>query len=63
MDKKTLTKYLTWVLAVVAVVFLLAGWYYTGGFDKIEGFFSPKSSEKMTDVAANAGSCSVGTCG
>lgn len=66
MDKKTVSKYLTWFLALAAVVFALAGWYYTGGAQKVEGFFGGNTANKesMGDTnSAAAGSCSVGTCG
>ncbi len=65
MDKKIVTKYLTWFLALAAIVFALAGWYYTGGVQKVEGFFSSKSENNKEGMAAPAAaaSCGVGTCG
>jgi hypothetical protein len=62
-DKKSVTKYLTWFLALAAVAFAIAGWYYTGGAQKVEGFFSGKSDADKEGMSAGAGSCSVGTCG
>jgi len=61
MDKKQISKYMMWFLMVAAVVFAIAGWYYTGGPQKLEGFISGGAKESMT--AETAGSCSVGTCG
>jgi hypothetical protein len=68
MEKKTVSKYLMWFLALVAVAFAIAGLYYTGATQKVEGFFSGKSSgnskEHMSGNGdSDAGSCSVGTCG
>jgi hypothetical protein len=69
MEKKSVNKYIMWFLALVAVAFAIAGLYYTGATQKMEGFFSKKSSgnskEHMsgTDSTSDAGSCSVGTCG
>lgn len=57
MDKKQITKYLTWFLALAAIVFALGGWYLTVGAKQLEGFFGGKS------LPAVASSCSVGTCG
>ena len=64
MDKKEIRKYLVWFLALAAIVFTIAGWYYTGGAQKVEGFFSGNSGtkESLTDTS-NDGTCSVGTCG
>lgn len=61
MDKKQISKYMMWFLMVAAVVFAIAGWYYTGGPQKLEGFISEGAKENM--FGAVAGSCSVGTCG
>ena len=66
MDKKLVSKYITWFLALAAVAFAVAGWYYTGGSQKVEGFFGGANKESMGDTtgaAGDAGSCSVGTCG
>ncbi len=61
MDKKLLVKYITWFLALAAIVFALAGWYYTGGAKQFEGFFGGKPVAEKEGMSA--GSCSVGTCG
>ena len=76
MDKKLVSKYITWLLALAAVAFAVAGWYYTGGSQKVEGFFggsqkvegffggaNKESMGDTTGAAGDAGSCSVGTCG
>jgi hypothetical protein len=67
MDKKIMRKYLIWFLALAAVVFAIAGWYYTGGAQTVEGFFGGKSvndnKEGMAVVGVSGDSCSVGTCG
>jgi len=65
MDKKQITKYLTWFLALAAIVFALAGWYLTGGAKQFEGFFGGKPIAQSSDKEgmSGAGSCSVGTCG
>jgi hypothetical protein len=62
MDKKLIVKYITWFLALAAIIFAGAGWYYTGGAKQFEGFFGgkPASADKE---GMSAGSCSVGTCG
>lgn len=57
MDKKQITKYITWFLALAAIVFALAGWYLTVGAKQFEGFFGGKPMQAVS------GSCSVGTCG
>jgi len=63
MEKKTVSKYLTWFLALAAVAFALAGWYYTGGAQKVEGFFGGSADNNALSTSEAAGSCSVGTCG
>lgn len=62
MDKKQIVKYITWFLALAAIVFALAGWYLTGGAKQFEGFLGGKSATN-SDKEGMAGSCSVGTCG
>ena len=62
MDKKQIIKYLTWFLALAAIVFALAGWYLTGGAKQFEGFLGGKSATN-SDKEGMVGSCSVGTCG
>ena len=62
MDKKQIIKYLTWFLALAAIVFALAGWYLTGGAKQFEGFFGGKSATN-SNKEGMVGSCSVGTCG
>ena len=63
MERKIVIKYLTWFLVLAAIVFAIAGWYYTGGAQKVEGFFGGKSDADKEGMSADAGSCSVGTCG
>ena len=63
MERKIVIKYLTWFLVLAAIVFAIAGWYYTGGAQKVEGFFGGKSAADKEGMSADAGSCSVGTCG
>ena len=63
MDKKQITKYLTWFLALAAIVFALAGWYLTGGAKQFEGFFGGNPMSAKEGMAAVTGNCSVGTCG
>jgi len=56
-----------WFLALVAVAFAIAGLYYTGATQKVEGFFSGNAAsnkERMSNASASdTGSCGVGTCG
>ena len=63
MERKIVIKYLMWFLVLAAIAFAIAGWYYTGGAQKVEGFFGGKSVADKEGMSADAGSCSVGTCG